>query len=57
MDQLGEVSRPLGVARNLLQLPFRPHLPLDARAGVGEQGFQDGLSRLLVQPMPGIGLG
>ena len=38
------------------KFPFRPHLPLDVGAGLGQQGFQNRLSRLLVEAMLRIGL-
>src|SRR5437764_948671 len=56
-DHVAELPEPVGVTGCLPERRFRPHLPLDVGAGLGQQRFQDGLSRLLVQAVPGIGLG
>ena len=52
-DQVVEVAGRLGVARGLAELGLRPHLALDVGAGLGQQGLQDGLRRLLVQAVLG----
>ena len=55
-DQVVEIAGLTGVARGLAQLGLRPHLALDVRSRLGQQRFQHGLGRLLVQAVLGVGL-
>ena len=48
-----EVVGPLGIARSVEQLCCRLHPALDVGACIGEQGFENGLRRLLMQPVLG----
>ena len=55
-DQVVEVPGAVGITGGFQQFLRRSHLPLDVGAGLGQQGFQDRLCRLLVESMLRIGL-
>ena len=55
VDQVIEVAGAVGIIGRFEQFLTGPHLSLDVGAALGEQGFQDGLGRLLVDAMVGRG--